>query len=257
MKTKPPGRVEANAKCGVPLTITLTTTVLAGFIWATAAAGATASSAPCINEADFQTGTVVDYESRDNMSSIASRSRTETLGRKDFAGTRPVASLHTTFMNNSPVFLTTTYAQIKDGQLIRYGDQHGAGASVTTTLYMPPPATPLDLQPGQTVTVTYKNQVVSGGATVGFEVTEKLTYNGRETIKTPLGTFETCRFTNEISSGPASGEQPRQEVEVQNWFAAEGPYRGQSIRSVSPSGTKGQERRVEVVKMRYEPRVNE
>jgi len=235
--------------------ILLSSLILAGTTWTAAAVGATASSAPCTNEADFQAGTVVDYESRDNLSSVTSRSKTETLGRQDFAGTHPIASLHTTFMNNSPVFLTTTFAQIKDGQLIRYGDQHGAGASLTTTLYNPPPATPLDLQPGQTVTVSYKSQVVASGATLGFEVTEKLTYNGRETIKTPLGTFETCRFTNEISSGPASGKEPQQKVMVQNWFPVEGPYHGQSIRSVSP-GPEGKERIVEVVKMRYETRAN-
>lgn len=240
----------------MPLAMVLAAMMLAGFTWTSAAMGASASSAPCTNEADFQAGTVVDYESRDNMSSVISRSKTETLGRKDFAGAQPVAALHTTFINNSPVFLTTTYAQIKDGQLIRYGDQHGAGASLTTTLYTPPPATPLDLQPGQTVSVSYKSQAGSGGVTVGFEVTEKLTYHGRETIKTPLGTFETCRFTNEISTASTSGKQPTQKVEVQNWFPVEGPYRGQSIRSVSPSGTPGQERLVEVIKMHYETRAN-
>lgn len=177
MKNIPTGRIEANTPCGVPLAMALTAMMLAGSTWTTAAVGGTASSAPCTNEADFQPGTVVDYESRDNVSPVTSRSKTQTLGRKDFAGTRPVASLHTTFMNNSPVFLTTTYAQIKDGQLIRYGDQHGAGASLTTTLYTPPPATPLDLQPGQTVSVSYKSQAGSGGVTVGFEVTEKLTYH--------------------------------------------------------------------------------
>ncbi|WP_460137510.1 hypothetical protein [Pseudomonas sp. S1_E04] len=234
----------------------LTSLILAGSTWTATVVGATASSGACINEADFQAGTVVDYESRDNLSSLTSRSKTETLGRKDFAGANPVASLHTTFMNNSPVYLTTTFAQIKDGQLIRYGDQHGAGASLTTTLYNPPPSTPLDLQPGQTVTVSYKNQVASAGASLDFEVTEKLTYNGRETIKTPLGTFETCRFTNEISTGSTSGKQPKKPVKVQNWFAAEGPYRGQSIKSVSPSGTEGQERVVEVIKMRYETGAN-
>jgi len=234
----------------------LSSLTLAGSTWAAAALGATESSAACINEADFQAGTVVEYESRDNVSPVTSRNKTETLGREDFAGTSPVASLHTTFMNNSPMYLTTTFAQIKDGQLIRYGDRHGAGASLTTTLYNPPPATPVDLQPGQTVTVSYKSQVVSSGVKLEFEVTEKLTYNGRETIKTPLGTFETCRFTNEISTGPASAKEPKQKVMVQNWFAAEGPYRGQSIKSVSPSGKDGQDRVVEVVKMRYETRSN-
>lgn len=234
----------------------LSSLIFAGSTWTAAAVGATGSSAPCTNEADFQTGTVVEYESRDNVSPVTSRNKSETLGREDFAGTNPVAVSHTTFMNSAPVFLTTTFSQIKDGKLIRYGDRHGVGDSLTTTRYNPPAATPVDFQPGQTVTINYKNQVVSSAATIDFDVTEKLTYNGRETIKTPLGTFETCRFTNEVSTGPMSGDQPIQKVIVQNWFAAEGPYRGQSIKSASRSGSDGQERVVEVIKMSYETRAN-
>ena len=253
LKPITPRKIEMNAALAMALISLLTTSAT----WTEAAVGATASSAPCTNEADFQAGTVVESESRDNTSAVTNRSKTETLGHEDFAGANPVASLHTTFISNSPVYLTTTFAQIKDGQLIRYGDRHGAGPSLTTTLYTPPPTTPLDLQPGQTVTVSYKNQVVSGTTTLEFGVSEKLTYHGRETIKTALGTFETCRFTNEISTGSTSGQQPTQKVVVQNWFAAEGPYRGQSIRSTSLSGTNGgQERLVEVVKMRYETRAN-
>lgn len=225
--------------------------------WGSFIAGASAStasetsSAACTNEADFQAGTVVEYESRDNLSPATSRGKTETLGREAFAGANPVASVHTSFLNNAPFFLTTTFAEIKDGRLIRYGDRHGAGASLVTTLYQPPASTPIDLQPGQTVTVSYKNKAVSAGATVEFDVVEKLTYNGRETIKTALGTFDTCKFTNEISTGPASAGQPKQVVVVQNWFPADGPYRGQSIRSVTPPANGVAQRISEVVKMQY------
>lgn len=209
------------------------------------------SSAACTNEADFQAGTVVEYESRDNLSPITSRNKTETLAREAFAGANPVASLHTSYLNNSTTYLTTTFAEIKGDHLIRYGDRHGAGVSLVTSTYNPPPSTPIDLQPGQTVTVSYKNKAVSAGATVEFDVSEKLTYNGRETIKTTLGTFNTCKFTNEISMGSASPTQPKNVVVVQNWFPAEGPYRGQSIKSITPAADGVPERVVEVVKMQY------
>ncbi|WP_460096467.1 hypothetical protein [Pseudomonas sp. S3_C01] len=221
---------------------------------ASASTASATSSAACTNEADFQAGTVVEYESRDNLSSTISRGRTETLGREAFADANPMASAHTSFLNNAPFFLTTTFAEIKDGRLIRYGDRHGAGASLVTTLYQPPASTPIDLQPGQTVTVSYKNKAVSAGATIEFDVVEKLTYNGRETIKTALGTFDTCKFTNEISTGSASATQPKNVVVVQNWFPADGPYRGQSIRSVTPPANGVAQRIGEVIKMQYEAR---
>ncbi len=221
---------------------------------ASASTASATSSAACTNEADFQAGTVVEYESRDNLSSTISRGRTETLGREAFADANPMASAHTSFLNNVPFFLTTTFAEIKDGRLIRYGDRHGAGASLVTTLYQPPASTPIELQPGQTVTVSYKNKAVSAGATIEFDVVEKLTYNGRETIKTALGTFDTCKFTNEISTGSASATLPKNVVVVQNWFPADGPYRGQSIRSVTPPANGVAQRISEVIKMQYEAR---
>ena len=212
------------------------------------------SSAACTNESDFLPGTVLEYESRDNLSSVTSRNKTEVLGPEAFAGEKPVAALHTSYINGSPFFLTTTFAQIKDGRLIRYGDRHGAGASLMTTTYNPPPAIPLDLQPGETSTVSYRTQAVGAGTTINFEVSEKLTYEGRETITTALGTFDTCKFTNEISTKSALGNEVKQRVIVQNWFPAQGPYRGQSIKSVTPAANGAPERMTEVVKMQYSVR---
>lgn len=215
------------------------------------------SSGACTNEADFQVGTVVESESRDNATSITGRNKTETLDREAFAGANPVASLHTSYLdnsNNSQTYLTTTFAEIKGDRLIRYGDRHGAGASLVTSTYNPPPSVPIDLQPGQTVSVSYKNKAVSAGATVEFDVSEKLTYNGRETIETALGTFNTCKFTNEISTESASMKQPKRVMIVQNWFPAQGPYRGQSIKSVSSAADGAPERISEVIKLQYRTR---
>ena len=215
-----------------------------------AAYAADVSSAPCTRETDFQPGTVVMSESRDNLSPTTSRSKTETLARETFAGADPVVSLHTSYLNNVPFYLTKTYAEIKDRQLIRYGDRHGDGASLVTSTYSPPPATPIDLQPGQTVTVNYKNKAQSAGGTVEFDISEKLTYNGRETLTTALGTVDTCKFTNEITTGGAA----RQVVVVHNWFPVDGPYRGQSIRSVTPAFNGVPERISEIINMKYSTR---
>ena len=220
---------------------------------ATKFASGDTSSAACTNESNFLAGTVVEYESRDNLSSAVSRNKTETLGPEPFAGVNPIASLHTSYLNNSSLFQTTTYAQIKDSRLIRYGDRHGAGASLVTTTYNPPPSTPIDLQPGETFTVSYRGKAVGTGVTVEFDVSEKHTYEGRETIKTSLGTFNTCKFTNEISTKSASGNDPKYLI-VQNWFPAQGPYRGQSIRSMTPAANGAPERISEVVKMQYRVR---
>jgi hypothetical protein len=83
-------------------------------------------------------------------------------------------------------------------------------------------------QPGQTVSVSYKGKARSAGGTVEVEVSEKLTYTGRETITTALGTFDTCKFTIEITTAGAARQVVHRKPVL-------GPYRGQPIKSVTPA----------------------
>ncbi|QXG50017.1 hypothetical protein [Pseudomonas viridiflava] len=194
------------------------------------------SSGTCIAEADFRQGSSVETQTRiSNAPGVAGHNKTETLGRQSFAGAYPLMQAQTTLINNAPVFTGYAFVDLVDGKLIRYGNQHGSGASLVATYNEPPPAVPIDLQPGQTVTVSYRSKTVTAGPGVEYEITEKHTYIGRETITTPLGTFDACKFTNEISSGLASSKDGRNLAVIESWFASAGQYRGRLIKTFVPA----------------------
>lgn len=208
--------------------------------WSGAFAGSSAasdaSSGACIAEADFRQGSVVETQARiSNAPDVLGHNKTETRGRQSFADANPLVQAQTTLINNAPAFTGYVFVDLVDGKIIRYGSQHGSGASLVTTYNIPPPAVPIDLQPGQSVTVSYLSKTVTAGPGVESEITEKHTYIGRETITTPLGTFDTCKFTNEISSGPTSGKDGRNLAVIESWFASEGPYGGRLLKTFVPA----------------------
>ncbi|GFM81373.1 hypothetical protein PSCICN_20650 [Pseudomonas cichorii] len=166
---------------------------------------------------------------------MTGQNKTETLGRQSFAGANPLVQAQTTLVNSTPVFTGYTYVDLVDGKIVRYGNQHGSGASLVTTYNEPPPAVPIDLHLGQTVTVNYRSKTITAGPGVEYEIAEKHTYIGREKITTPLGTFDACKFTNEISSGLASSKDGRNLAVIESWFASEGPYRGRLIKTFVPA----------------------
>lgn len=214
--------------------------VLAVVAWSGVFAGSAAasdkSSGTCVAETDFRQGSVVETQTRiSNAPAVPGHNKTETLGRQSFAGANPLMQAQTTLINNAPVFTGYAFVDLVDGKLIRYGNQHGSGASLVTTYNEPPPAVPIDLQPGQTVTVSYRSKTVTAGPGVEYEITEKHTYVGRETITTPLGTFDACKFTNEISSGLASSKDGRNLAVIESWFASAGQYRGRLIKTFVPA----------------------
>jgi len=219
--------------------MTRVTTVMV-VAWSGAFAGSSAaserSSGDCIAEADFRQGSTVETQARvSNAPGMIGHTKTETLERRSFADANPLVQAQTTLIDNAPFFTGYSFVDLMDGKIIRYGNQHGSGASLVTTYNIPPPAVPVDFQPGQAVTVSYLSKTVTAGPGAETEITEKHTYIGRETITTSLGTFDTCKFTNEISSGGASSGDGKNLAVIESWFASEGPYKGRVIKTFVPA----------------------
>lgn len=220
-------------------TMTRVTTVMV-VAWSGAFAGVSAasdkSSADCIAEDDFRQGSTVETQARiSNAPGMIGHTKTETLARQSFADANPLVQAQTTLIDNAPFFTGYSFVDLVDGKIIRYGNQHGSAASQVTTYNIPPPAIPVDFQPGQAVEVSYLSKTVTAGPGAESAITEKHTYIGRETITTSLGTFDTCKFTNEISSGAASSKDGNNLAVIESWFASEGPYRGRVIKTFVPA----------------------
>lgn len=152
------------------------------------------------------------------------------------------------------------YRDLVDGQVVMYGDRIHTQAdwengqnpfplpavidSSVLRTFKPPISFPVAMQPGAVVT----RQVVrtesyfdkdgkplpmppgyetyTGPAHQGHFV---LTYHGRESVVTPLGTYDACKFTMKITSDRGGYGTPLASTQIQ-WLAASGPYRGQILK---------------------------
>lgn len=217
---------------------------------------AAADSSACTNEADFNAGTQLSYDLQQTSPGqpTATTHHSVTTGkRQSFAGATPVAFEQTFYDARKKPFSTATiFRDLAGGKMVRYGEAHGSGGTRTTSTHAPAPAIPVTMQPDQTVTSAYRMETVSPGAKMAMDVSETLTYQGREKLSTALGTFDTCRFV--LASTTAMGKAPDIAVNVTSWIAAEGPFRGQRLKSFVPATGGRPESTSVVTQMSYAPK---
>lgn len=223
---------------------------------ALAPAAAIADSSACTNEADFNAGTQLTYDLQQTspgQPAGTTQHGVTTRKRQAFAGATPVAFEQTFYDAGKKPFATATiFRDVVGGKMVRYGDTHGSGGTRVTSTYAPAPAIPVAMQADQTVTVAYRVGTVSAGGKVTMDVTEALTYQGREKLSTALGTFDTCRFV--LASTTAMGKAPEIKVNVTSWVAAEGPFRGQRLKSFVAATDGRPESTSVVTQMSYVPK---
>lgn len=206
------------------------------------------SSEACTNAADALPGTRLEVEHRTIEGGVTSLSRqVETTGlRMPFADANPLTRrTQLTLENGATLPPSVAYHDVVDGNKVGYGGHPVEGQSMRI-VYLPPLVTPVSMMPGQTITQEY--DVVQQSATIPG--VQQLVYVGRERIETPMGTFESCHFSS-VGGGTAAdlATLPRHEF----WVAAEGPFRGQHLKSrIQAMGTHP-ERLVEVISMDYRP----
>lgn len=219
------------------------------------------SSAPCTNEADFHAGTVRDYEERTTISgqSPTVNHTVETVGeRKSFAGATPVTvkvQPHDTAGNPSPA--AENYHDLVNGDVISYGSIAQVATQIITVTFDPPVAGPVDMQPGQVASGSYKIKTVAASTVDGskieseYPVSRDLTYVGREALQTAMGAFDACKFTNKQTTGTGAAAFV---TIFTTWVAAEGPYRGQLLKIHTRPEDSRPEFTTERIKMTYTPK---
>lgn len=218
------------------------------------APGTSESASACVNEADFNPGTVLDYDLRSTPTGgnpTTGRLVVTTGPREAFAGANPVAFGQTMYNGANALPVATIFKDLIDGNVVRYGQRTGTGSSTVTTTEAPAVTIPRAMQPGQTVKLTRRSTSVSSASTTSLNVTEDLTYIGRETLQSPVGTFSTCRFASVITTTPDQGSAFV--TSATTWIAAEGPYRGQMLKTYVPTEGNRVETTSEVTRMTYTP----
>lgn len=230
------------------------------------------SSAPCFNEADFREGTTLNFEAVYAGGSSTAKPfsrKSVTEGREPFAGANPIAFNVGSEAIDVPQFQQSTvkkeYKDFVSGNVLLYGKSTTTKTKITppqsttpsseTTFhsfqtYSPPLSFPIDMKPGQVVQqkISFtKTQTTDGSidSTSSAAATGELVYHGREKLDTPLGSFNTCKFSLKVTVGSA----PLAKVIVNElWQAAEGPYRGQVLKGIDPKSP------MLVTKMSYSPK---
>ncbi|WP_295547221.1 hypothetical protein [uncultured Pseudacidovorax sp.] len=193
--------------------------------------------------------------------------KTTTGARESFANVSPVPFamdptvqkqvMMPTGSTISYTFTTTEnrkeYRDLVAGQVVIYGEAQtsdmvfttdapnstaSSSGYTTTRVFDPALSVPVTMQPGTTITqrttrtetTTYRATgiyVPAPATSTGTSGLFSLTYQGRERLTTTLGTYDTCRFTYQMTTTKSGiSVQTTQE----HWVAAEGPYRGQMLR---------------------------
>lgn len=206
------------------------------------------SSEACTNAADVLPGTQLEVKHRTIEGGVTNlSSQVEITGsRTRFADANPLTRrVQLTLEGGAVLPPGVGYHDIVDGNKIAYGADPIEGQP-TQIMYVPPLVTPVSMVPGQTITQEY--DVVQQNVTIpSFQ---QIVYVGRERIETPVGTFESCHFSS--LGGERGGDDttlPRHDV----WIAAEGPYRGQNLKSRTRAMGNRPEVLVEAISMDYRP----
>jgi hypothetical protein len=205
-----------------------------------------------------------------STTAIPFKRKSVTEGREAFSGANPIAfNVGSEAISVSQFEQSTIKKEFKDsvgGSIFLYGKattvkikvtpQPGASTppsewiSISSQAYAPPITFPVDMKPGQVVsqqTSFTKTETSNGNidSTRSLPATGELTYHGREKLETPLGTFDTCKFSLKVTAGTA----PLAKVIVNEiWQASEGPYRGQVLKGVDPKSP------MLATKMTYSPK---
>ncbi|MBS0454546.1 MAG: hypothetical protein JSS14_24895 [Proteobacteria bacterium] len=202
------------------------------------------SSATCHNAADLIEGTELTVETvaTDNGVTRPPTSSAFTTGPRVASGGAYPVSIKQTFVDR-PTSSLTTYKDAIDGNVLTYGlasSDSATGFTFVSTL-QPPSAAPIVLQPGQVYSSTYEqkstNTLGTGSTEQTATIQYEVTYVGREAYAGPLGSFDTCKFSSKTTTTTAAAPLAPSvtfTAAIEIWVAAEGPYRGQLLKSRTP-----------------------
>ena len=191
-----------------------------------------ASSARCFNEGLYRKGATADYDMQVSGDGATPPRRIVTLvgAKKDFNGVSAV-SVKARFFDDrgKPAGQTESYLNVRGAALLNYGL---TSDTVVSTLE-PAGRTPYDLREGEafdqslTVANTYPD-----GRTETTRSVRSFSFAGFATLNTAVGRFRVCKFQSRSRDRFVSPAGPTTIItNKMDYVAAEGPYRGFSLRA--------------------------
>lgn len=186
--------------------------------------GDASTSASCINDAMWNVGSSWTVAKRQTSASsllpmMDTTSTTTVTGTQAFNGhTVTVWREHDSFTNETDLI----YSARVGGDHVTYGGQgRNEDDALVTYRYDPPLNVPVALAVNQAYTA---KSVMSDSDQSRVDFAQESTYRGRETIRVPAGSFDTCKVSIKTTMGQYSQV-------VETWYVADGPNRGLHIKS--------------------------
>lgn len=164
------------------------------------------SSSACFNEDLYKNGVIIKETLAINGASEIITYTTTVKTNQSFAGRKLIETTR-----SSPTELYKSYLNFENGYEYHYGSEYIGQNDKTFEVYPTPRiANKISMQPSELINEYSDFPQV---------------YVGREILKTPLGTYDTCNFI--------TGDYNEDNVYPNTyWVFAEGPYRGLTAKSV-------------------------
>lgn len=183
------------------------------------------TSQDCFNEGFFVSGSIISIVASYSNNLGVSSQRSETYSVTDSYA----KDGENYAVVNEPSYVWAKYS-IGNGSLKEYGYSGGKSPFVSSKEISPPKAFPVSMDAGQTIhqkySVTLKSSSPYSSSQEVWGAEESRTYIGRETVKTLLGSFDSCRFQIKEKLNASGGAASSYSEEKNVWIAAAGPYRG-------------------------------
>ncbi|MFC3693287.1 hypothetical protein [Chenggangzhangella methanolivorans] len=194
----------------------------------TAGAAAAERSDVCFDEGILKKGSRMDYDMKvsGDGATPPRRISIEVGGVKTFNGNEAVETRAKFFDDaGKPAGVNRTYAAKAKNYLVTYGLE----SEGVTQFVEPAQRLPINLKKGKSFKQTFQNRNVYGdGREEVTKTNEKYTFNGFEEKKFAVGRYKACVMSIRATAKNAVGTYLTNRTD---WIAAEGPYRGLTLRS--------------------------
>lgn len=203
------------------------------------------SATACFNPAQFATGykqtlnysvTVTEtIEGTPKTSTNTFSESIEVLGPTSFNGNSTI-KIKETNTSSSGSETTYSYYSVNGNKVADHGSTEDINTGTVTRINSPAPVLDFGLSAGQSRTYNYTSTETQPDGTVNsYSNSGTDTFNGIESVSTPLGTFSSaCKFTDAENDSASST--------FQNWYSPDGLF----IKAVGGTSSGGAPYRVEI-----------
>lgn len=195
------------------------------------------TSEACFNEGFYRTGASIQVLQSNRLNGAAA---TESTLIHRVSSVQEEGGIRTIFVVPDTGRTSLQYS-IQNGALLYHGSASlGIGFSTRSAL-APAQQSVIALEPGQATTQdivqTDDYNTADNSTRTISQVAYSRSYTGRQTLSVALGQFDTCQFVERKRISVVDNATANRDVQTTTWVAANGAYRGLTLKTESVTRT--------------------